>query len=106
MGKTECVLIALKIKPKEQTVKEKIDKTQQNRKCRLCGDRDKMINHIISECSKLTQKEYQPRHDCVRKGIHWELCRKLKFDHTNKWYTQYFVFYFSGCCPHLYCCYL
>ena len=28
-------------------------------KCRLCGDRDETINHIISECSKLTQKEYK-----------------------------------------------
>ena len=34
----------------------KIDKTQQNSKCRLCGDRDGTINHIISECSKLAQK--------------------------------------------------
>ena len=24
-------------------------------KCRLCGDRDKTINHIISECSKLAE---------------------------------------------------
>ena len=22
------------------------------------------------------------------KVIHWELCKKLKFDHTNKWYTH------------------
>ena len=29
-------------------VKARIDKTQQNRKCRLCGDRDGTINHIIS----------------------------------------------------------
>ena len=33
-------------------VKAKIDKTQQNSKCWLCGDRDEMINHIISECCK------------------------------------------------------
>ena len=39
-------------------IKARIDKTQQNSKCRLCGDRDETINHIISECSKLTQKEY------------------------------------------------
>ena len=37
-------------------IKARIDKTQQNSKCRLCGDRDKTINHIISECSKLAQK--------------------------------------------------
>ena len=24
----------------------------------------------------------------VRKGIKWELCKKLKFDHTNKWYVR------------------
>ena len=28
------------------------------------------------------------RHDWVGKVIHWELCQKLKFDHTNKWYMQ------------------
>ena len=38
-------------------IKARIDKTQQNSKCRLCGDRDETINHIISECSKLAQKE-------------------------------------------------
>ena len=66
--------------------KARIDKTQQNGKCRLCGDRDETINHIISECTKLTQKEYKTRHDWVGKVIHWEMCKKFKFDHTNKWY--------------------
>ena len=37
-------------------VKAKIDNTQQNSKCRLCGDRDETIYHRISECSKLAQK--------------------------------------------------
>ena len=34
------------------------------------------------------QKEYKTRHDWVEKVIHWELCKKLKFDHTNKWYIH------------------
>ena len=46
-------------------IKERIDKKQQNSKCRLCGDRDKTINHIITECRKLAQKEYKTRHDWV-----------------------------------------
>ena len=25
----------------------------------------------------------------VRKEIHWELWKKFKIDHTNKWYTHY-----------------
>ena len=63
-------------------------KTQQNSKCRLCDDRDETINHIISECCKLAQKEYKTRHDWVGMVIHWEMCKKYKFDHTNKWYMN------------------
>ena len=66
----------------------RIDKTQQNSKCRQWGDRDETINHIISECSKVAQKEYKTRHDWVGKVIHWEMCKKFKFDHTNKWYIH------------------
>ena len=69
-------------------IKARIDKTQQNSKCRLCGDRDETINHIISECNKLAQKEYNSRHDWVGKVIHKEMCKKLKFDHRNKWYMH------------------
>ena len=29
----------------------RIDETQQNSKCRLCGDRDETINHIISNAA-------------------------------------------------------
>ena len=63
-------------------IKARIDKTQQNSKCKLCGDRDEAINHIISEYSKLAQKEYKTRHDLVGNVIHWEMSKKFKFDHT------------------------
>ena len=69
-------------------IKARIDKTQQNSKCRLCGDRDETINNIINECSKLAQKEYKTRHDWVGKVIHWEMSKQFKFDHTNKWYMH------------------
>ena len=69
-------------------IKARIDKTQQNSKCRLCGDSDETINHIRSECSKLAQKEYKTRHDWVGKVIHWEMYKKFKFDHTNNWYIH------------------
>ena len=69
-------------------IKARIDMTQQSSKCRLCGDRDETINHIISECSKLAQKEYKVRHDWVGKVIHWEMCKKFRFDHASKWYMH------------------
>ena len=37
----------------------------------LCDDKDEMINNIISESSKLAQKEYKTRLDRVGKVIHW-----------------------------------
>ena len=61
---------------------------QQNRKYRLCGDRDETINPIISECSKFAQKDSKTKHELMVKVIHWELCKKFKFDHTNKWYMH------------------
>ena len=69
-------------------IKARRDKTQQNSKCRLCGNRDEIINLIISKFSKLAQKEYKTRHDCVGKVIHRETCMKFRFDHTNKWYMH------------------
>ena len=54
-----------------------------NNKCRLCGARDEMVNHLISEYIKLMQKEYS-RYDRVGKVIHSELCKRLKLDHTVK----------------------
>ena len=58
-------------------IKATIDKTQQNSKCRLCHDRAETINLMISECSKLAQKEYKTRHDWVCKVILWESCKKI-----------------------------
>ena len=86
---TESLLIAAQDNAiRTNQIKARIDKTQQNSKCRLCSDRDETINHIISEFSKLAQKEYKARHGWVGKVIHWEMCRKFKFDLTNKWYVH------------------
>ena len=68
---TESLLIAAQDNAiRTNHIKVRIDKTQQNSKCKLCGDRDETINHIISECSKLALKEYNARHDWVGKVIH------------------------------------
>ena len=69
-------------------IKARIDKTQQNSKCRLYDERDETMNHIVSKCSKLALKEYKARHDWVCKVIHREMCKKFKFEHANKWYMD------------------
>ena len=87
-GEAESLLIAAQNNAvRTNHIKARIDKTQQNCKCRLCGDRDETTNHI-SECRKLAQKAYKTRHKWVGRVIHWEMCKKFKFDHTNKWYMH------------------
>ena len=86
---TESLLIVVQNNTiRTNHIKVRIDKTQQNSRCRLCGDKDETINHIISECSKLAHKEDKTRYDWVGKVIYWELCKKLKFDHLSKWYMH------------------
>ena len=64
MRETEYLLIAAQNDAiRTNHIKARIDKTHQKSRCRLCGDRDETINHIISVCSKLVQKEYMIRHD-------------------------------------------
>ena len=75
---TESLLIAAQDNAiRTNHIKARIDKTQQNSKCRLCVVRDKTINHIISECNKLAQKEYKTRIRWVGKVIHGEMSKKF-----------------------------
>ena len=68
---TEYLLIAAQNNAvRTNYIAARIDKTHQNSNCRLCGDWDETINHIISECSKLAQKEYKTTYDWVGKVIH------------------------------------
>ena len=86
---TESLLMAAQSNAiRTNHIKARIEKTQQNSKCRLCNDRDETINNIISQCSKLATKEDKTIHDWVGKVIHWEMCKKFTFDHANKWYMQ------------------
>ena len=65
-----------------------IDKTSESPLCRLCGIKGESISHLISECSKLVQKQYKERHDSVAQNIHWELCGMYGFERENKWYDH------------------
>ena len=86
---TESILIAVQNNAmRTNYIEARIDKMQQNSKWRLCGDRDETINPIISECCKFAQKDNKTRKDWVGKVFPREMCKKLKFDHTNKLYMH------------------
>ena len=43
------------------------------------------VKDQVKDCEKVKLKT---KHDWVDKVIHWEMCKKLKFDYTNKWYMR------------------
>ena len=47
-------------------VKYNIDKSVDSPFCRICGETGETISHIVSESSKLAQREYKRRHDVAR----------------------------------------
>ena len=69
-------------------VKFRIDKTADSPLCRLCGEKGESISHIVSECSKLAQREYKRRHDNIARIVHWKLCGEYHLDRAGKWYEH------------------
>ena len=70
-------------------IRKEIDKEDISSKCRLCDEREETIAHIVSECKMLAQKQYKLwRHDRVARIIHWDLCKKWKLEHADKWYDH------------------
>ena len=49
---------------------------------------DESIDLIVSDCSKLAQKEYKRRHDNLGKIIHWKFARKCNFEAGDKCYEH------------------
>ena len=39
-------------------IKAMIDKSQENSLCRLCHQKNETVNHIMSECPKVTQTQH------------------------------------------------
>ena len=54
----------------------------------LSGDRDETISHIIREFNELLQEYKTRRGKGWGKMIHWEMSKKFKIVHTNKWYMH------------------
>ena len=58
-------------------IRRNIDKENISAKCRLCGENDETIAHVLSECKQLAQNEYKKvRLDKIAAAIHWHLCKK------------------------------
>ena len=86
---TESLIVAAQNQSiRTSLVKAKVDKSQGDSLCRVCRKEVESIDHVVSGCSKLSQKEYKRRHDNLEKVVHWKLTRKCNFEAGNKWYEH------------------
>ena len=56
--------------------------------CKVCGQYDETIDHILSGCPELAKAEYIYRHNKVAKYIHWKICKFYNIETNEKWYEH------------------
>ena len=86
---TESLIVAAQNQSiRTNLVTARIGKSQGDCLCRMCRKVDESIDHIVTGCSKLAQKEYKRRHDNLGKIVHWKLARECNFEAGDKWYEH------------------
>ena len=73
---------------KTNWIRKNIDGQEVSEKCRMCGERDESITHLIAECKKLAQKKHKQRHDNIARIVHLELCQEFGLVGEVKWYNH------------------
>ena len=69
-------------------IKAKVEKQNLSPLCRMCGEKEELVGHLVGECSKQAQTEYKHRHDNVARMIHWNIAHSYGLDVSNKWYEH------------------
>ena len=87
--KTEALIFAAQEQAlRTNFVKFNIDKSVDSPLFRMCNQKGETVNHILSECEMLAQKEYKRRHDNIARLVHWKLCCKYDMSRGEKWYEH------------------
>ena len=86
---TEGLLVAAQDQAlRTNAIKVKIDHQKGSELCRLCGQKEETVDHLVSSCSKIAQTDYKGRHDKVAATLHWSLCKQFGFVRAEKWYDH------------------
>ena len=69
-------------------IRKNNDGQKVSEKCRMCGERDESITHVIAKFKNLAQKAYKQRHGNTVKIVHLELYQKFGLVGEVKWYNH------------------
>lgn len=89
-GETESLITAAQDQALNTRYRDrKIHGRVRDSKCRICHQFEETIDHIISGCPILAQKDYIERHDNVCAQLHFSLCKEygIVVD-SDKWYEH------------------
>ena len=56
--------------------------------CRICGQYQGTIDHIVAGCPELAITEYLHRHVKAASYLHWNICKELNINVEEKWYEH------------------
>ena len=56
--------------------------------CRICGQYQETIDHIVAGFPELAQTEYLHRQDKAASYLHWNICEELNINVEEKWYEH------------------
>ena len=54
----------------------------------MCGKAEESVNHVLSECWNLAQKDYERRHNWSGTKTDREICREYGIEMKEKWYEH------------------
>ena len=68
-------------------IKNGLDHQDVSPLCRLCKEKFESVTHIVSSCFILAGNQHRKRHGKLGKNVHWLLCKKLKIECEDKWFS-------------------
>ena len=57
-------------------------------KCRICGQFQETIDHLVSGCPELAKTEYIQRHNKAAAYLHWTICKQYNIKVQDKHYER------------------
>ena len=69
-------------------VRSEIWKQKCNPTCRLCGEKNETVSHVISGCKILAGTKYTTRHDRIGTYIHWSILKDIGVEVSDEWYKH------------------
>ena len=59
-----------------------------NPRYKLCGRSEETVDHLVSCCPFLAQREYKQRHDKIAELVHWQLLKMVGFNVCSDWWQH------------------